>query len=130
MTPLHAHGPNAQALREKITPLVGKTIAITDHTACIDANIGYGRTGMHARIATAIVFLEPNPRSPIYGHPRALFELDYAGFEGHNTPLEDDGWCDDRGEGNFTCKSLGLYAERDLCEVSAQDPLAGFALLD
>lgn len=130
MTPRYPYGAQAQALRAQLTPLVGKTITLTDHNPCIDAALGYGRTGMRARIAAIIVTLDTEPQSPGYAQPIAYVEFDYTGFEEHNTPFEEGGWCDNEGKGDYTCKSLGLYTGRDLSMIDPLNPTEGFALLD
>lgn len=129
MTPLYIHGVETQKLRANLAPLIGKTIEIFDQSACIDSNIGYGTNGMRARIVSAIVFLETDPRSTTYAEPRVILELDYADFEEHNASFEESGWCDHQGNGNFTCKSLGLYTSRDVCSVDPYNPTAGLLLL-
>lgn len=125
----YPHGRDAQIQRKSLEALIGKTVEIVDHEACIDSTIGYGRTGMKARISNAITFLQPDVRASDYARPVSMIELDYSSFESHNKPFEESGWCDHDGKGDFTCRSLGLYSGRDLCVVEPSEPLAGMTLL-
>lgn len=130
MKPRYSNGLDAVNQRLSIESLIGKTVEIVNHEDCIDSNIGYGKTGMKARICNAITFLQTDVKADGYSRPISMVELDYTSFGDHNRKLEDSGWCDTNGEGDFTCRSLGLYTGRDMCVVDPREPLAGMKVIE
>lgn len=128
MTPKYSHGQDAKIHRDLLEGLIGKVVEIVDHDVCVDSNIGYGRTGMKARISNAISLLQPDTHAGNYGEIIAMLELDYTQFEDHNLTFEDSGWCDNNGDGDYTCRGLGLYTGRDICMANPALPLLGMKL--